>query len=378
MKQPLSLVSSLENGVAMIKICGDIFEWRNSAVDFESSVTDLIARGAKDVQLYLKSDGGSCFEANEIVNIIKKFPGAITGTGGSVVASAAAYIAVNCTTFSMPSNGIFMIHKPSIDSGGNVDELKSDVKLLEILTDEYCKAFAKKTGMSEAEITDLWKSECWMGSQEALDKHFIDSIAGEEPLTESLQETVTNWKYATIPVALIKSQRIEPTTINPKSEIPMKKIALALGRPESSSEDDLTEAVTTLKKTVTDLQAQVKTFTDEKTLALKEEATALIDSAVKDGRINAEAKDHFTKMFASDHATAKAALATLKPRVVVHDKLNPEAKPEDKLLAMTFDELDKAGKLKIVKEKYPEAYAEKFEEKFGTKPTKYGHWRTSW
>jgi len=369
MKQPLSITSTLENGTAQIKLCGDIFNWKNSAEDFDAMVTDLIKQGVKDVNLYINSDGGSCFEANEIVSIIKRFPGTITGVGGSIVASAATYIAVNCSSFSMPSNGLFMIHKPSLSTSGNADELKSDIKLLEALQDIYCKAYARKTGLSEAEIMDLWKTDCWMSAQEALDNKFIDGVTGEVPLDLSLEETIEDWKYKTVPTALLKFKRTEKTqTKNPKSEFNMKKIALALGRPESSTEDDLTEAVTTLKKTVTDLQTQVKTFTDEKAASMKTEATSLIDAAVKDGRIAGEAKEHFVKMFATDHATAKAALAALKPRESVHDRLNPDSKPDDKILAMSWDELDKSGKLKILKEKYPDAFAEKLEEKFGSKP----------
>ena len=65
------------------------------------------------MHIYINSPGGECFEANEIVNVIKKFPGKITGEGGALVASAATYIAINCTSFSMPANGLFMIHQVS-------------------------------------------------------------------------------------------------------------------------------------------------------------------------------------------------------------------------------------------------------------------------
>ena len=51
------------------------------------------------MHIYINSPGGECFEANEIVNVIKRFPGKITGEGGALVASAATYIAINCTSF---------------------------------------------------------------------------------------------------------------------------------------------------------------------------------------------------------------------------------------------------------------------------------------
>ena len=93
----MNLTATAENGRARIELKGTISKWRETEAEFTSKVEQLIRSGIKDVHIYINSPGGECFEANEIVNVIKKFPGKITGEGGALVASAATYIAINCT-----------------------------------------------------------------------------------------------------------------------------------------------------------------------------------------------------------------------------------------------------------------------------------------
>ena len=91
--QTMNISAIKEKGKARIEIKGTIAGWRDSEKNFTRSVEDMIREGIKDVHLYINSPGGDCFEANEIVNVIRKFPGKITGEGGALVASAATYIA---------------------------------------------------------------------------------------------------------------------------------------------------------------------------------------------------------------------------------------------------------------------------------------------
>ena len=227
MKQPLSITSCVKDGNAQINIVGDIFDSTNSSKDFSAAVDQLIADGIKDVNLFINSMGGSCFEANEIVNVIKKFPGKVNGVGGAIVASAATYIAVNCTTFFMPANGLFMIHKPSVNSDGNIDEIESDMKLLKNLTEIYANAYAKKTGMTVAQIEAMWKTDCWLSTQEAIKLGFIDSLSDSDDDVidiTAFDQALQDWSYKTVPVAIfniLKQTKKEP--INPKPEINEKR-----------------------------------------------------------------------------------------------------------------------------------------------------------
>ena len=62
------------------------------------------------------------------------------------------------------------------------------------------------------------------------------------------------------------------------------------------------------------LKAQVKELERKETEARSAEATQLLDEAVRSGRITAQARPQFEKLFEVDHESAKAALAALPER----------------------------------------------------------------
>jgi ribosomal protein S17E len=100
----------------------------------------------------------------------------------------------------------------------------------------------------------------------------------------------------------------------------------------------------------------------------KAEAIALIDAAVKEGRIDATTKDNYTKLFDADFDAAKAIVEALPKRSSVTELIEGASEQDNTELAdvmkKSWDELDKAGKLPRVKEKFPEVYKQKFDEKF--------------
>jgi len=98
---------------------------------------------------------------------------------------------------------------------------------------------------------------------------------------------------------------------------------------------------------------------------LTEAATALVDAAVKDGRIDATGKPAWLKFFESDHAGATAALKAIPVRKPVSAEINREAGANNELAAKSWDEIDRAGRLAELKEKFPDLYSVKFEQKFG-------------
>lgn len=369
--KPLTLSLTSSQNKAQVRIIGDIFDWRNSCMDFDTQVSAMVTSGVKDVELYIYSKGGSCFEANEIVNIIKKFPGTISCVGGAIVASAASYIAINCNSFSMPANGLLMIHKPELDTSGNADEIGSQLEMLKTMTDIYCKAYAKKTGLSEQQVSDLWATECWMGAEEALQKKFCDSIIADESIDNTtLEQMIQGWTNSSIPTALIRMAN-KLKTNQPKlqkSDTMKNVIKLFADLTDEATEEQIVSKVTELICLNKILQDKIDGFEAQAKAALKKEAETLTDAAIKDGRIEAQAKEPFLKMFAADHENTKAALSVMKPHTMVAARVGKTSSQDDKILSMSWDEADKAGKLGELRAKHPESYKEKFKEKFGKEP----------
>jgi hypothetical protein len=161
----------------------------------------------------------------------------------------------------------------------------------------------------------------------------------------------------------------------------MKKLALFFKLSEESTEDVILTEVQKLQDKV--IRAESATINAETKLLdyeqkekdlKKAEATALLDAAVKDGRLNADGRKNWETLFEKDHDSAKNTLATIPARKSVKDQIkdgdDKSATERETLAKLSWDELDKTGKLRTLKDKYEDLYEEKFEAKFHKKPDK--------
>ena len=311
--RPLSLTVRAEGDRAVIEIEGEIESYWNNAQDFKSKITDALAKGLKNVHVYINSVGGNVFEAAEIVNQIKRFEGTITGEGGAVVASAGTAIAIEIPGFTMAENGSFMIHKPMMGTYGTADEIESNLKLLKDLTASYLKKYAEKSGKSEADIKAIWdKGDWWMTAQEALDEGFIDGITGATEITPELAEQLTA-KGALHVVATAKPKATPTPTSksnNPHNVKELQILALSMGLTEDANLAEIKAEF-----------AKVKALADRATKAEKDLKDYKDAEAVK---AKAEAKKKFDVAFDAK-VTAKAITEDYRAGFQAKFEINPEA-----------------------------------------------------
>lgn len=102
----------------------------------------------------------------------------------------------------------------------------------------------------------------------------------------------------------------------------------------------------------------------------KAESVELVDAAVKDGRMNATAKEGMLKLFNLDFAAAKIALEAIPARQSITGRIETGAAGDNAteladLQKKDWDTLDKEGKLVLLKDKYIDLYKEKFKVRFG-------------
>ena len=183
-KQSLRITCSAVERKAIIRIDGHISNWNNYALNFKSNLDELINRGVADADIYINTPGGDCFEASEITNEIKRFPGTLTAKLGALCASEGAYIASSCHRVIISRNTSYMIHKPAGVITGNSDDVKSYLKLLENIETVYLDTYAKKTGLPVNEIEKMWVNDYWMNSDECIEKGFADEREGEAEITD--------------------------------------------------------------------------------------------------------------------------------------------------------------------------------------------------
>lgn len=166
---------------------------------------------------------------------------------------------------------------------------------------------------------------------------------------------------------------------NHNSSIKMKLLTQMLQLSDAATESEVANAMRTIISDRDRLKTENVTLTgriDELNSAAKAaksaEAIALIDAAVKDGRINAQAKESFVKMFDNDFDAAKTALENIPARgsVTTHIRQSQESNAVElaDLQKKDWNDLDKEGRLVTLKDKYPDLYKEKFKARFGTEP----------
>lgn len=149
---------------------------------------------------------------------------------------------------------------------------------------------------------------------------------------------------------------------------------------DGASEQEVEAAVRNLASDNERLRAENKTLSDERDkqmaerkAAEKAEAIALVDAAVRDGRINADGKETYLQFFDKDFEAAKKALAAIPARgrvtAAIQGGAGASTTELSELSGKSWDELDKANKLTLLRDSYPDLYAQKFEERFGCKPS---------
>lgn len=165
---------------------------------------------------------------------------------------------------------------------------------------------------------------------------------------------------------------------NQKTQFTMKEVLSELNLAEGSTELQAKEAIVTLKNKVTTAEAaqeaaekELADYKKKDGEAKKQEAVDLTDAAIKDGRIDAKARESVLSLFEKNHEAAKVSLASIPKRTSIADKVGSEGEDESKkFAAMSWADLDKANMLADLKANNWELYAEKFKAKFGLEPKK--------
>lgn len=178
-------IKALARGVAEILLYDEIGAWGISAQQF---ARELKALGdLQRIDLRVHSPGGDVFEGTAIYNLLKHHPARVDGYVDGLAASMATVVLMACDTVYIPENGMMMIHKPWGITGGDADDMRRYVDLLDKIEDTMVTAYASKTGKSADEIKALLKEETWMTGREAVEAGFADQLT--EPLSAAAQLT---------------------------------------------------------------------------------------------------------------------------------------------------------------------------------------------
>jgi len=323
---PLQITCAHKGDTAYIGIKGYIHKWTSaSSTDVYLAIKDYKANGVTKAEVYVNTEGGSVFEAEEIVNLlIDNFGrGNVKVKIGALAASAGTVFCTDFYTTGKP-NSQFMIHKPRAGSEGTEDDLENTLKLVKDVTARYRKRYAKKMNLTEKEVDALWaKGDHWMTAQEAKDKGLIDEIEEEE------EQIDAESRLRLVASGAPNIPEIEQKPVIPNNtDMNLSEMALKVGLPTSASQVEIDQRIEALKKAESNLET-LKTENQVKEAQKKAQSIkALLDDAEKDKKITPDQRSHYQKLAEANYESCEAILKEAPSIEAISQAINPSASKE--------------------------------------------------
>lgn len=224
-------IRAAARGVAEVLLYDEIGAWGITAKQFAK---DLKALGdLQRIDLRVHSPGGDVFEGTAIYNLLKHHPARVEGYVDGLAASMATVILMACDTVYIPENAMWMVHKPWGITGGDADDMRRYIDLLDKIEDTMVMAYAAKTGKSAEDIKALLTEETWMTGREAVEAGFADQLT--EPLAAAAQlNSKRMQEFAHMPEAL--KALIQPRAhVTPPANPPAAPAAQAPATPDEGA-----------------------------------------------------------------------------------------------------------------------------------------------
>ena len=175
-------------GTVELYIYGDIEGdgvdwWTGDKIESDTSADhirkEIEAFGdVKTVELHINSMGGSVFEANAIVNYLRRLKADTIAYVDAFACSAASAIACACDMVVMPRNSVMMIHNPWTVAIGNAKELRKVAEDLDVLSEAFATVYLDKADgkLDEKRLTKLLDDETYLTAEQAYDLGLCDEI----------------------------------------------------------------------------------------------------------------------------------------------------------------------------------------------------------
>ena len=354
------------DGEVAILLYGDVGDGQR--VDSGRVVAELMALAEqyKKIDVRINSRGGDVFSGIAIYNALRTSKADITVYIDGVAASIAGIIALCGKPLYMSPYAKLMLHSVSGGAWGNASDLRSMAEQMEVLQGDLAAMIAGRCGMDKEEVLAKYfdEKDHWLNANEALEMKLVDGIYdmdGEQVEAKTADDLYTyfNNRLQVQPqnneneMALLESLKSGiPSFANLADENAVVAHVRELEN-KAAKVDALTQAVEGYKKQLQEVEDK--------------EIAAVVDKAVAERRITAEQKDSFMALMKTDRENTEKLLASMKaqPSRRIVDVYRENGGAPTALADMSWDELDKAGKLSELRNADLTAFKAKYQEKFG-------------
>lgn len=315
------------NETACILLYGDI---GRSDDDIRSGdiVRELLEMEStyKKVDVRINSMGGEVYAGIAIFNAFRNSKANVTFYIDGIAASIASVIAACGKPVYMSRFARLMVHSVSGGCYGNKEEIQRCVKEIESLEDTLADIYAGRCKKTKDEIKQMFfdGGEHWFTADEALAMGLIDGIYDTDPVpADSTPEQVyTIYQNRLTPKNMLNDElRKRPAFANLAGD---EEVLRHIRHLETEA-----GRVPQLAGEVTNLQNRLKVFEDKEKADALVARNALVDAAVKDGRVKEPQREVYLNLLTADPVNGEAALKALKPSRRVMDDLHTPPSGEE-------------------------------------------------
>jgi ATP-dependent Clp protease, protease subunit len=147
-----------------------------SAKDFSDELKKL-PDSIKTINVRINSVGGSVFCGVSIYERLKTHSAKIVVYVDGIAASIASIIAMAGDEIIIGEGAFFMVHAPMSGVYGNAREMEDMIEVLDRIENQMIGIYARKTGLSVAEISKMLKKDTWINAEEAVEMGFATRIS---------------------------------------------------------------------------------------------------------------------------------------------------------------------------------------------------------
>lgn len=155
-----------------------------TALDVAQQLDGMAKSGAKTVDVYINSPGGSVFDGLAIAASIKRFPGTSTAHVDGLAASIASVIAMAADRVVMDPAAQLMIHNAHVLTAGDASSLRETADIVQKLSADSILTAYSRTGLPAEQLQAMMDRETWMNAREAVNLGFADAIEGADEVAQ--------------------------------------------------------------------------------------------------------------------------------------------------------------------------------------------------
>lgn len=352
------------DGKAIIMLYGEVGEGRS--VDSNRVVSELFAlsdQGCK-IEVRINSQGGDVFSGMAIYNALRQSKEDITIYIDGVAASIAGIIALCGKPLYMSPYAKLMLHNVSGGTYGNAKELRQMADQMEVLQSNLATMIAGRLGMEADNVAKKYfdGQDHWITANEALDMKLVDGIYTMDEVANPPTTTEGIYNYFNNRFDFKPQNNEEMALIDDIKTIPSFE-----DKTDSSAVLAHIRELENKATKVGILEKTVKTYRDELEKARKEQDDALINEAVKAGKIGNEQVETFKNLLKSDRENTIKLIGGMKGRASnrATDFINPDIPSGGSFANKTWDEIDKANNLAQLKNQDLALFKNLYKQKFG-------------